>query len=193
MPFYPHGIKRLGSPGYDLELAYSNYLLDHALVRDFDWLSENKKAVFDFVVYTGIYDSSYLEYRVRNRKKFLIDCVGSYYFGHSMRLNTRHKNWYELLDYSKEQHADACYLVFNPMYEYTDIDNWRYLKITEDLPTNNIFLSKARLRGLRTSNYIFSDKRTQQTIMRDKIRFKYAPRKEKENELMQWIYTDVKV
>ncbi len=189
MPFYPHGIKRLGSPGYDLELAYNTYLDYQPLVTDYHWSSENKKAVFDFEVYTG----HRINHVLFNTRKLLIDVVGSYYFGRSLRLNTRYKDWYELLDYAKEQHVENCYLVFNPFYEYSDIDNWRYLKITKDLPTNNIFLSKARLRGIRTSDYLFGDNRSIKTIMRDKIRFKYAPRKEKEKELMKWIYEDVKV
>lgn len=175
---YSH-IRKVGSPGYDLEKEFYNELWDCELVDDVFWLSESKKATFDFQV---------------NSKAgmFLIDVVGFRYQYHSISLYTHHKDWIELLNYAHDYMADACYLAYKP-YEIDNngFNNWRFLKITENLPRNNLYISRSRARHAKTYSYLFSDKRAIKTKLAEKLKRKYALRKEANEKLNAWIYGNV--
>ena len=60
-----------------------------------------------------------------------IDVVGWYYYGNTIRLNTGHKNYYNKLQYIKDQEfydkGDKGYLAF-----YIE-NEWRFVLIKEDL------------------------------------------------------------
>ncbi len=148
MGFYPHGIRR-GSPGYELEKDFDDWLTEcedygKYNLSHHEWLSEKQKTTFDFIVYT-----TYKWYF----KLFYVDVVGYYYQGRRIKLVTGHKDWDEMLDYAKNEghtHKPRCYLAFDIYGE------WEFLKITEDLPTYDIYLSKNRIRGIRTADTVFN-------------------------------------
>ena len=95
-------------PGHLLELQFYNFLKDYGgkiAISYPKWLSqENKKSEFDFKF--DKYDNT----------PVFIDVVGWYYYGNTIRLNTGHKNYYNKLQYIKDQEfydkGDKGYLAF---------------------------------------------------------------------------------
>lgn len=177
---YKSDIRKVGSPGYDLEWEFYSAAYCCSYVHNVFWLSEHRKATFDFQVNA---DSG----------KFLIDVVGHQWKYKSYSLYTDHKDIQLLLDYAHNQHVKACYLAFK-MYEINRLGfkQWRFLKITEDLPSSNIYISRDRSHGLKTYDFIFRDKRSLKTLLAEKVKRKYALRKEADSKLTDWIYNDVK-
>lgn len=167
MYYNPNASVRLtGSPGYELESQFDDMLYGCELIQDHYWMSEKKKATFDFKVFTKQYHDS-----------FLIDVVGSQYKYKSIQLYTHHKDWLELLDYAKEQGIRQCYLAYK-LYEIEryGFSNWRFLRITDKLPNGNLYISRARAKASRTYEYLFADKRNIKTKLADKVKHKYALR-----------------
>ncbi len=145
MGFYPHGIRR-GSPGYELEDSFDSWLYEcedegRYGITNHVWPSEKNKTVFDFIIYA------------RGYRRYYVDIVGYYYQDRRIKLVTGHKNWTEMLDYAKNEghtHKPRCHLAFDRYGE------WEFLKITEELPTYDIYLSKNRIRGIRTADTVFN-------------------------------------
>lgn len=173
-------IRRVGSPGYDLEMQFYFLANECNYVHNVFWLSEHRKATFDFQVNA-------------ESGNFLIDVVGFQDKYKSISLYTAHKDIQLLLDYAEERHVKACYLAFK-MYQINRLGfkQWRFLKITDDLPSGNIYISNDRSHGLKTCDFIFRDKRNFKTLLAEKVKHKYAPRKEADSRLMDWIYNDVR-
>lgn len=190
MPFYPHGIKRLGSPGYKTELAFFNWLeADYKKpcgdywYNGFQWLSYNKKAPFDFKLElcTGV---------------FYIDIVSFYFVNSGVRLITAHKSWDDLIKWAKNDCDGSdykCYLAFTWSYPEEIIDHpqkkdWRFLRIKKNMPSANIFLGKSRMRAIREADYVFSIKHHDPDS-----NFFNHPYYPKDRTIEKWIYTDYRV
>lgn len=144
MPFYPHGVRK-GSPGYDLELQFYEWLNNNSqYYNTFRWLSYDKKAVFDFFV-KG-YDTF-----------FYIDVVGFRYQYGKRRLYTRHKDWSDLIEWAEKDaegygYKVKCYLTFEG-YNYKD--DFSFLRITEDLPSSDVSISPNRAKAIRSADGVF--------------------------------------
>jgi hypothetical protein len=179
--FIPLNVRQHGSPGYDLEDDFDSMLCDcYDLVDYHEWRSEHKKSIFDFSV-------------ISKGGNFLIDVVGYGLKYHSISLYTHHKSWSKLLDYADSEGVDRCYLAYKP-YEYHSDSflDWRFLKITDDLPEGNLYISRSRAVHSKTYKYLFADKRNIKTILSEKVKGKYALRKEAERKLDAWIYGDAR-
>lgn len=196
MPFYPHGIKRLGSPGYKTEDAFYKWLksLTNANSNKYNiynwiWQSYDKKALFDFLVMSSNFDEIL----------FYIDIVGFYYTKNKrIRLNTAHKNWKELLDFAKNDVKDSdysdfrAYLAFNEFVDYgleDSFNHWNFIRIKEDLPIGDLYLGKDRYKSVRSAGYVFRNKSKETNRF-----FRLKPRFTSKQlaKIDAWIYGNVK-
>ncbi len=179
MPYYPHGdkVRRLGSPGYELEDSFDTFLYEcedegRYNLSHHEWLSEKKKIVFDFRVYTP-YKWFY--------KLFYVDVVGYYYQDRRIKLVTGHKDWNEMLEFAKmdsNSRHPRCYLAFD-WYGF-----WNFLKITDDLPNYDIYLSTKRIHGIRQADSVFNKIEPKRYPLR---REKYLLNKRQEKAIDNWI------
>lgn len=192
MPFYPHGIKRLGSPGYETEEAFYKWLKsctdndNKYYFTMWNWESYYKKAPFDFIIksYIGL---------------FHIDIVGFYYTKNGrLRLNTAHKNWKELLDFAKKGAKDSdyseyrAYLAFNEFVDYgleDSFNHWNFIRIKEDLPIGDLYLGKDRYKSVRSADYVFMNK-NKETNRFFGLNPRFTPKQLA--KINAWIYGNVK-
>jgi hypothetical protein len=188
MPFYPHGIKRLGSPGFELEQQFYEWLNNNSQYYDkFRWLSYDKKAVFDFFI-KG-YDTF-----------FYVDVVGFRYQYRKRRLYTRHKDWSDLIEWAEKDaegygYKVKCYLAFEG-YNYKD--EFSFLRITEDLPSSDIYISPRRAKAIRSADGVFDSVFERKRYKKDWLKLCKMTRKqlERSNKKLKavdsWIFGDVK-
>lgn len=169
--------RRIGSPGYDLEREFNALLQINRYVESYNWLSCNEKTVFDFQVSA-------------KSGSILIDVVGFGINNGRLQLNTAHKNIMRMLEYAKYHGIRYCYIAFNiNENDIGDISSWRFIKVKEDMPSGNLYISKNRSHSLKTADFIFRDKRQLKTILSEKVLHNYALRPEKDEALMTWIYS----
>jgi hypothetical protein len=196
LPFYPHGIKRLGSPGYETEEAFYKWLKSltdtHSNkynIYNWIWKSYDKKALFDFSVMSSNIDEVL----------FYIDIVGFYYTENGrLRLNTAHKNWKELLDFAKNDIKDSdyseyrAYLAFNEFVDYglqDSFNHWNFIRIKKDLPIGDLYLGKDRNKSIRSADYIFMNK-SKETNRFFELKPRFTPKQLAKVD--EWIYGNVK-
>jgi len=132
--------------GYELERRYMDWINENNgyngegdktyEVLCLDWMSAHSKGEFDFCM------------KVNSPRRYvLIDMVGSYEKNGKVCLNTSHKTWQKK---TEQIHSpDEGYLCFLYCNEF------RYIKITGDLPVGDIVLTRGRLNHMKIAESVF--------------------------------------
>lgn len=178
--------KGMGSPGRDLESRFDVFLSSHPGIRHRVWLSQNNKTPYDFKVYCGTWDTP-------SPPKFqllFIDVVGTYHTDKRLRLITAQKNWSELHEFCKNNCEGGR---FREYLAFMHKGLWRFLRVKEDMPSYDLYLSRSAMRGIRDFESIIRDNRPIKTQLATYVKGMYAPRAKKEALLHQWLSTDFRV
>lgn len=142
-------------PGFEAEDRF-NSLMQSCVGRinahlDIHWYHWNSKihsdAVFDFNVRT----------RANSEINLYIDIVGFHYQNGTIRIHTSHKDIEYLLEYCKQEQKKHGFgsNTFKAYFAFYINDTWQFLRVQKSMPKGDIYLSKNRLKGVRSAVSVF--------------------------------------